>query len=218
VSAEDYASLSSLYGIMGEYAKAEAVAKKSLAVQEQRYGSSHLEFAKALQELSDIYSMQNRYPDEVLLTKRVIMIRERTAKDLTSRVEIVGSMNILVARYISFDRLDEAEALAKRSLAIVETDPELASINAAPNNSNLGQIYTARGNFKEAEKVYRRAVTLERKSPKMVNDYTADTFLGGISPLLPMCSSSWGGMTRLSVWQKRRSRSREWDAVPRTIR
>jgi hypothetical protein len=62
--------------VLGRYADAEALLKRSLTVKEKALGTNHPEVAALLNDLALLYSVQHRYAEAEPLFKRSLAIRE----------------------------------------------------------------------------------------------------------------------------------------------
>jgi tetratricopeptide (TPR) repeat protein len=67
--------LGSLYETQGDYAKAEPLFKRSLAIKEKALGTDHHSVATSLENLADLYRATNRVAEAATLEARAIKIR-----------------------------------------------------------------------------------------------------------------------------------------------
>ncbi len=81
----------------GQYDKATAVAKKSLAVAEKTFGPKHPNMALSLNNLAARYSDQGQYAQAEPLFKQSLSIREKTLGP--DHPDVAQSLNNLAALY-----------------------------------------------------------------------------------------------------------------------
>jgi tetratricopeptide (TPR) repeat protein len=100
----------------GEYDKAVAAVKKSLAIAEKEYGPDHPDTATSLNNLAELYRDHKKFIQAEPLYKRAAAIREKhfgpdhslLARTLNGQAELYRAQN----------RFGDAEPLYKRALAI----------------------------------------------------------------------------------------------------
>lgn len=91
-------SLAARYVSLGEYAAAEALYQRSLAIQEQRLGASRDELASSLDRLAALYLKQRRYVQAEALYERSLAIKREVLgpehPEVTSRL---ASLKVLLS-------------------------------------------------------------------------------------------------------------------------
>ena len=93
------------------------------------------------------------------------------AEDHTVASSLINLANI----YKHQGKLERAEPLYKRALAIYEKKLGLEHPNVALTLNNLADVYSATGRYSEAEHLYKRAIAVDEKSfgpdqPEVAND------------------------------------------------
>ena len=146
----------------GEYATAEVVAKRGLAVQERALGSDHPDVARSLNNLGIVYWQQGRYSEAESLHLRELGIEETALGP--DHPELARSLNNLANVYRDQARFVEAESLYARALAIWETalgpDHPLVAIGL----NNLANVYHDQARYADEEPLHMRAVAIREKA------------------------------------------------------
>ena len=75
--ADSLSSLAVLYYNQGQYAKAEPLYHRALAIREKVLGPEHLDVANNLNNLAGLYYNQGQYPKAELLMRRALVILEK---------------------------------------------------------------------------------------------------------------------------------------------
>jgi tetratricopeptide (TPR) repeat protein len=70
--------LGTIHYNLGQYAVAEPLYKRSLAIREKTLGQDHAEVATVLNNLGELYRAEERYAEAEPLLKRSIAIRNKT--------------------------------------------------------------------------------------------------------------------------------------------
>jgi tetratricopeptide (TPR) repeat protein len=65
-----------LYRNQGEYAKAEPLCKRALAIREKAFGPDHPDVAQSLENLAGLYRANKRNAEAAVLEQRAAKIRE----------------------------------------------------------------------------------------------------------------------------------------------
>jgi len=109
-------NLAWLYHSQGNYAAAEPLYQKSLAIREKVLGKNHPDVANSLNNLASLYSSQGKYAAAEPLYQKSLAIREKAlGKDHSS---FATSLNNLAVLYYELGKYAAAEPLYHRSLAI----------------------------------------------------------------------------------------------------
>jgi tetratricopeptide (TPR) repeat protein len=100
----------------GQFAEAERLLKRALAIQEKASGPEHLYTADRLDDLAKLYKVQENYAVAERLLKRALAIREKAlgAEDMGT----AKSLYNLAELYHFQEKYAAAEPLYKRALAI----------------------------------------------------------------------------------------------------
>jgi class 3 adenylate cyclase/tetratricopeptide (TPR) repeat protein len=143
----------------GEYATAEQLSKRALAIFERAHGPDHPDVARSLSRLGNVYWTQGRYAVAQSVHARALAIGEQALGP--NHPDIAWSLTGL--GLLCADPA-EAEPLYRRALAIREEalgpdDPAVAmSLN------NIANLYEDRGRYSEAETLYTRALAIWEKA------------------------------------------------------
>ncbi|MEK6643371.1 MAG: tetratricopeptide repeat protein, partial [Planctomycetota bacterium] len=111
-------NLAGLYDTQGDYAKAEPLYKRSLAIYEKALGPDHPNVATSLNNLAELYRTQGDYAKAEPLFKRSLAIGEKALGP--DHPKVATSLNNLAELYRTQGDYAKAEPLYKRSLAIGE--------------------------------------------------------------------------------------------------
>jgi tetratricopeptide (TPR) repeat protein len=143
------------------HAEAEPLLRRSLAIDEKKYGSDHFNVAIRLNNLAETLIDTNRLTEAEPLVRRSLAIVEKTQPPDSPAV--ATGLNNLAHLLQERKRNVEAEPLLRRSLAIVESQfgPDDPRITSALNN--LGRLLIATNRTTEAEALVRRALAIDEK-------------------------------------------------------
>lgn len=153
-------------------AEATAIAERSVALASQRYGESHIEFAKALDKLVIMHTVRGRYREAEEASVRALGIAEKALgandPDVGRRVRDIALLPRDPSRY------GEAIPFAQRSAEVFRQHRGENSTEFAQAIGWLGSIYQKQGMYSEAEQLYKRALAIHEG--KVAED--ADVYLG----------------------------------------
>ena len=111
-------NLAELYRVQGQYAEAEPLYRRALAIWEKALGPEHPDVAAGLNNLAELYRAQGQYAEAEPLFQRALAIWEKAHGP--EHPDVAQSRNNLAALYGAQGRYAEAEPLYKRALAIWE--------------------------------------------------------------------------------------------------
>ena len=154
--------LGNLLQARAQYAEAEPLMRRALAIDEARYGSEHPEVATQLNNLAQLLYATNRLAEAESLIRRALVIFE--ANHGPDHPRVGEQLNIFAAILKDTNRLLEAEPLIRRALAIYEASygPEHSTVARILNN--LVQMLQSANRFSEAEPLMRRALAIDEAS------------------------------------------------------
>ena len=118
VQGKDLNNLAGLYYVQGNYAEAEPLWKRSLAIWEKALGPEHPHVATSLNNLGDLYRAQGNYAEAEPLYERSLAVWEKAFGP--EHPNVATSLNNLGELYDAHGNYTEAEPLYRRSLAIRE--------------------------------------------------------------------------------------------------
>ncbi|CAM9093379.1 unnamed protein product [Laminaria digitata] len=156
----DYTNL--LPVAQGNYADAEPLYTRSLAVREKVLGPEHPDVAFSLNGLAALLDSQGKYAEAEPLLKRSLAIREKALGP--EHPDVASSINNLAALLSRHGKYAEAELLYEQSLAIQNNTlgpehPEMAS-----SLQNLAALLEGQGKYTEAEPLYQRTLAIGEKA------------------------------------------------------
>jgi tetratricopeptide (TPR) repeat protein len=141
----------------GRYSEATSLAQRALVFLENALGPNHPDVAISLNNLAELYRVQNRYADAEPLYKRSLAIKEKVLGPNHSDVAL--SLYNLGLLYQNQGRYADSEPLYKRSLAIREKAFGLDNHDVAVSLNNLAGFYGAQGRYADAIRIVRKAIS-----------------------------------------------------------
>jgi CHAT domain-containing protein/tetratricopeptide (TPR) repeat protein len=151
-----------VYRAQGNYAQAEELQKRALAIRERTLGAGHPDVAQSLNNLANVYNNQGRYADAEGLLRRALAIRE---KALGARhPDVAVTLKSLAGVYAKEAKYAEAEALYTRALGIEEKALGASHSAVARSLVGLANVYLDQGNYAAAEALQKRALAIQEKA------------------------------------------------------
>jgi tetratricopeptide (TPR) repeat protein len=151
------------FGDRAQYAEAEPLCRRALAIYENELGTEHPDTADSLNNLAGLYHKQGRYAEAEPLYQRALAIHENGLG--TEHPDTANSLNNLAGLYHKQGRYAEAEPLYRRALAIREKALGTEHPYTANSLNNLALLYNYQGRYAETEPLYRRALAIYEKAP-----------------------------------------------------
>lgn len=154
--------LAALHQSRAEYAQAETLYRRALAIRERRRRRrGQLEVAETLNDLGWLFRKQGRYLDALPLFRRALELRERilgpSALAVARTVNDLGCLVEEIGRYL------EAEQLYLRALSVRERSLGTNHPDTATTLWDLGWVYRRMGQYRKAEAFYDKALTIRRQ-------------------------------------------------------
>jgi tetratricopeptide (TPR) repeat protein len=149
-----------LFDVKADYAQAETLKRRALAIAETSYGADHI--AGHLSNLSELLRKTNRLAEAEPLIRRALAIDEKNFGRDHPNVAI--RLNNLAVLLQDTNRPAEAEPLMRRALTIDEKNFGRDHPTVAIRLSNLGQFLQATNRLAEAEPLMRRALAIDEMS------------------------------------------------------
>lgn len=146
--------LGSIHRRQGRHAEAGRELREALAIQERLYGRDQPEMIPLLRELSWVLCGQRRLDDAEGAARRAVSVGE--VSELRPR-ERARSLELLALIHAQQDRLEEAEAELRRSLALREEALGPRHPEVALSMARLGSLLRQRGRLRPAELYLERA-------------------------------------------------------------
>jgi tetratricopeptide (TPR) repeat protein len=154
--------LGALFNTKALHAEAEPLMRRTLAIDEKRFGPDHPHVATRLNNLAQLLLATNRLVEAEPLMRRALAIGEQSFGPDHPSVAI--RLNNLAQLLQKTNRSAEAEPLMRRALAMGEQsfgpDHPIVAIRV----TNLALLLQATSRLVEAEPLLRRAVAIDEKS------------------------------------------------------
>jgi tetratricopeptide (TPR) repeat protein len=145
-----------------QYAEAEPLYCRSVAISAKMLGPDHLDTAASLNNLAVLYRDQGRYAEAEPLFRRALAIHEKAlGPDHPNTSANLGNLALL---YCNQGRYADAEPLHFRALAIREKALGPDHPNTATSLNNLALLYDSQGRYAEAEPLFCRAVVIRERA------------------------------------------------------
>lgn len=155
-------NLASCYLFKGDYAQAEPLFIRVLALCEAMYGAAHGDVAVALNNLALLYQQQGRYGEAEHYARRALAIWEELHEQ--ESIDLARALNNLAMLYQHQGKLNEAEALYLRGLSIWETRHGPSHPDLAVQLNNLASFYQQQGRYALAEPLFKRVMAIREKT------------------------------------------------------
>jgi len=154
--------LAELYRSLGDYAKAEPLCQRSLAIKEKTLGPEHLDVALTLNNLAGLYQTLGDYAKAEATYKRSLAIREKVLGP--EHLYVAPTLNNLAGLYYDLGDYAKAEAMYKRSLDIYKKalGPDHPKVAIILNN--LGSLHRSLGDYAKAEPLFQRSLAITEKT------------------------------------------------------
>ncbi|MFO7676300.1 MAG: tetratricopeptide repeat protein [bacterium] len=152
-----------LWRLHGDFAEAEPLARRALAISERALGAEHPQVAACLNDLASLLQDRNRTAEAESLFRRALVVLEKTLGQRHPQVAIcLNNFAVLLSQQ---DRYAEAVPLHRRAIAIREEALGPEHPDVANNMDNLAALLGRMGKEAEAEAeaLHRRALTILEK-------------------------------------------------------
>ena len=156
----------------GNYAEAEATAKRAIARATAAFGADHRATSRGYHDLARVYSRMGRYQEAESLSRRALAIREKAVGPASSPVAAtliqLGWLMVETGRYA------EAGPMLKRAAAIYDKTPTPETPWAHGQSLlTLAGYHMAVGQLQEAETILTRGLALQEKATGPDSVWTA---------------------------------------------
>ena len=145
----------------GEYAEAEPLLVRALAIRQQYLGAEHLDTATSLSNLAGLYSYQGKYKQAELLVQQALAIREQQLG--AEHPETARSLGNLAFLYIQQGKYEQAESLYQRVLLFNEQYLGAEHPETVKNLSNLAVLYIEQEKYELAEPLSIRVLAIREQ-------------------------------------------------------
>jgi tetratricopeptide (TPR) repeat protein len=147
---------------LAEWTEAEPLMRRTLAIDEKRYGPDHAGVGADLNNLAQLLQATNRLAESEPLMRRALVIAEKSFGP--DHPAVATSLNNLAQLLQATNRLAEAEPLLRRALAIDEKGLGPTHPDVARGLNNLAILLQATDRRAEAEPLMRRALGIAENS------------------------------------------------------
>jgi tetratricopeptide (TPR) repeat protein len=147
--------------LLSDYAGAQPVYERALALYEQLFGPDHLDVVESLYNLAQLYRDRGRYGEAEPLYQWALALRERRLGP--EHPAVARILNSLAFLYWGQGRYGEAEPLYQRALAIWERALSSDHLAVATTLNDLAILYRGQGRYGEAGPLYQRALALRER-------------------------------------------------------
>ncbi|MEK6406476.1 MAG: tetratricopeptide repeat protein [Acidobacteriota bacterium] len=147
---------------LGNFGDAEALVRRALAIDEQRFGPNHPEVATDLSNLSQLLTATNRLSKAEPLMRRALEICENSLRP--EHPDVASALSNMASLLQATNRLAEAEPLMRRALAIGELTLGPNDPKVAIRLNNLAQLLQFTNRLAEAEPLMQRALAIDEQS------------------------------------------------------
>jgi tetratricopeptide (TPR) repeat protein len=153
--------LAELYRIRGQYAEAEPLFRKALAIRERVLGADDPAVAQSLNRLGLLLRNRGKYSEAEPLFRQSLEIWSKKSSEESS--DVAQSLNNLAGDLLDKGKYAEAESLCRRSLAISEKLSGPGSVETARSLATLGLLQYKLGRYTEAKKTLLRSIDIMEK-------------------------------------------------------
>jgi len=160
-------NLAEVYHAQKNYAAAEPLHKRALAIREKVLGPEHLDVSVSLNNLAGLYQDQKNYSAAEPLYKRALAVKEKTLGP--DNPDVGASLINLAALYRDQGNTEAAEPLYKRALAIAEKAFGPEDPNVVASLINLAGLYHDEEKYSAAEPLYKRALAIQENVTNLVS-------------------------------------------------
>jgi tetratricopeptide (TPR) repeat protein len=155
--------LGNLLRVEGHYLEAEGLLRRAISLEEEAGVPARLDLAFTLNSLGALYCNVREPARALPLLERGLEIREDILG--SNHPLVAASLDNLAEALIQRRRLDQAEALYRRSLSILETQSDPSVL--AMTRCKLGDLhFRKRRNLAQAEELYRQALVAWKQAPE----------------------------------------------------
>ena len=146
----------------GDYPAALAEAQKFEAAAKSRFGTAHVNYGIALNNLAIVYSSQGKLADAEAYYQRALAIYERALR--RDDPKVARTLNNLAVVYRNQSKYIKAEETYQRVLAIRENVLGRDHPDVANTLNGLAVVYWSEGKYAEAEAYANQVVAARRRT------------------------------------------------------
>jgi len=172
-------SMARVYMAYGEYAKAQPLAEKALALAKIK-GASDSELAMCLIDMATLYTYQGKLTDAEEMCKSGLELQKKIL--YKNHPYLAYTLSTLSSIYYEQDKYYQANSVLGEAIAIMLDSHRPDDKAMAPFFVDIAKLLVAQGNFEQAESYYQKAMLLINSSYGPNHLYTA-TVLASIAEL-----------------------------------
>ncbi len=144
------------------YPAALVEAEKWEAAVKARFGTNHVNYGAALNNVANVHHMQGKYADAEELYRRALAIREKALG--VGHLDVAQTLYNLALTYWKNGKHADAVGLYKRALAIREKRLGASHLDVAQTLNELANVYHHQGKYADAEGLHKRALAIREKA------------------------------------------------------
>ena len=151
-------NLANVHQLQGNYAEAEELYKRALAIRAKALGPNHPDVAQTQYNLALMYWKSGKFGDAEELYRQALRVREKVHG--ANHPAVAQTLNNLAILYQGQGKHAAAEALHQRALTIREKALGGNHADLGQTLSNLALLNGDQGKYAEAEALYQRALAI----------------------------------------------------------
>jgi CHAT domain-containing protein/Tfp pilus assembly protein PilF len=146
----------------GRYGEAQPLGERVVELLEAGWGPEHIDVARALENLANLYSDQGDYAKAEPIFRRALAIKEKEFGP--EHPAVAATLTNLANHYLAQDDYLQAEPLHRRAIEIKEKTLGPEHLDVALSLDNLGLVYCGIGDYVRAEPLHLRALAIKEKA------------------------------------------------------
>lgn len=158
------ARLAESYYDQGEYAEAQKVYEKILAIKQAEHGPQHMDLVSDLNNLAGVLCVQGQFRQAEPFVRRVVTIMESTVP--FDPLKLAEAITTLAGLYFQQGKYDQCEPLLARTLRLRQQQLGEDHPDVADNLRDYAKLLRKTGRQEEAEKYYAQAKAILAKQSK----------------------------------------------------
>jgi tetratricopeptide (TPR) repeat protein len=167
--------------VTGDYARAQPLYERVLAIREQVLGSDHPDTARSLNNLALLLQSTGDYGGALPLYERALAIQEQVLGP--DHLATAHSLSSLAGLLMDIGDYDGARPLMERALVICEQVLGPNHLDTATSLNNLATLLYATGDYDGARPLYERALAITEQALRSNHPHTARS-LNNLAALL----------------------------------
>lgn len=148
------------YEGQGLYKLAMPWRKKCLVKTKKKFGNSHLDVAKSLNDLAVLYYSQGKYEEAKQLYQEALVLRKSLLVE--DHPDVAENLNNLAVVHYYQGSYEKAKQLYQEALVLRKSSLGNHHIDVAESLNNLAVLYRVQGKYRESELLYREALEIKK--------------------------------------------------------